>query len=1793
MLVNNGSPPNSADEQAYATAVQSDGKVLVAGTGGVLVRYTTAGALDTSFAGTGKVVAAMSSIRDVAVDSSGKILVAGTTSGLDFAVARYTSAGVLDTTFGTGGIATVAVGLADDYAMGLAIDGMSRIVVAGYSLVGSLTEFSVARYTSTGQLDTTFGNAGTQLSPFGSNPAFATDVAVDSSNRVIVVGYVNNSGSDDIALARYTSTGVLDTAFGASGTGEVVTSIGAGNDQAFGVKIAVSGRIVVAGSSVVAGNSDIAVLRYTTAGVLDTTFGGTGIVVTAFGAGSAQANAVTTDSSSRVLIAGFASNGANNDFAILRYTSAGALDTAFNQSGEVLTPIGSVDDVANAIALNSGGTKIAVAGAAFNGTDNDFAVAQYVLANTAPKITSNGGAATAAVNVPENTTAVTTVTGSDVDLGQTLTYSISGGADSTKFAINSTTGALSFASAPNFELPTDSDKNNVYNVTVQVSDGTANVTQAIAVTVTNVIEPVSIVSNGGGTSATVSVPENTTAVTTVVGSDPDFPSRTLTYSIFAGGDGTAFSINPSTGVLSFANPPDFEAPTDSDEDNVYDLTVQTTDGSTTASQTLVVTVTDVLEAATITSNGGGASASIEIPENTLFVSTVTAVVPDAGQKLVYSIVGGADAAWFMIDPSAGTLSFCSPPDFEAPTDADANGVYNVIVKASDGGPAATQALAVTVTNVNETTSFLSAQSTVTLENTNAAGGEGNSNDVESVISADGNYIAFASSATNLVPGVAQSQEEIFRKNLQTGAIDIVSTTGAGALIPESCSDPEISGDGRYVFFRTDSVEVTPADTNLKTHLFRKDMKTGNIVCVDTAADGTLASDSVSDLSSNSADGRYVTFGTDANNLVPGVTSGVHIYCKDLDTGAIVCVDTSQAGVPASGRSDDAEISPDGRYVVFDSQGSNLVPGWSGRTTYRKDLLSGSILPVATDSTGAKIGGLNIIPQVSLNGRFVTFLSSSSTPLVGLPNGTAEIFRKDMVTGALVCVSTDSNGVMANGQTTVASISWDGRYVAFLSSATNLVANDVNTYNDIFRKDLQTGAIARMSSTPAGTSGANGNDTPAISEDGHTVVFVSAANDLVPNDRLLGNEAFVWTDAPTVVNFSLPENTTVVYDFTATDPDAGTTITFSIAGGADAALFAIDPMSGVLSFVTLPNFEAPTDSGRDNVYNVTVQASDGSLPATQAVTVTITNVDEAPTIVSNGGGSASAVLVAGGTKAVTTVVASDPDFPAQTLAYSIAGGNDAAKFAINAATGTLTFISVPSFAAPSDSNADDVYNVNVQVSDGSLTATQTLSVVVTDPAGATAYVSSAWSGHASGTIVTDADLCAAGPQPAIFGVTAFADVADALTAIGSSGFVVVNAGVYAESPSLAGSVTLRLSGNVILDSIDSSVGSTLDLQANTLTTGDAEGSNTLAGLVVGPGGGLDKVGSDSLTLTNIDTYSGGTTVSVGKLLVNGSLSASSAVSVAAGATLGGTGTVGAVTSSGTVIPGFSAAGTLTTGNLAINASTLVLDLSSVTADYVVATGATVNITGTTLSLNVGTINPGETFTILTVPDAAGGLVGTFVGLDGTPGNNIITVGGTAFTINYAGGDGNDVTLEAEPIGASPRIVSTVLNDDLAYVSSSLAANQHSMVENVVYSFSQAVSLTAANFTLSGFQGTPASLVPSVVVSGSGTVWTVTFSGVGVNGATHSIGDGEYSLVLSGVAGLPTSSYEFFRLLGDMDGSGTVDTTDFTTFISTFLRASTDPLYLGADDLDGSGGIDTTDFSQFTANFLKSVPSPLPN
>ncbi|MFC0351732.1 DUF4347 domain-containing protein, partial [Undibacterium danionis] len=262
-----------------------------------------------------------------------------------------------------------------------------------------------------------------------------------------------------------------------------------------------------------------------------------------------------------------------------------------------------------------------------SGRANTFTNETALSINDGPLIDSNGGGASATINVTENTTAVTTVHASDPDVGggPTVVYSKSG-TDAALFNLNTSTGQLSFITAPNFEAPGDADHNNVYNVTVTASDGSLSDTQTLAITVVNANEAPTITSNGGGASAAISIAENQTAITTVQASDVD-AATTITYSI-SGTDAALFDINSATGVLTFKNAPNFEAPADSGANNVYDIIVSASDGALSDTQAISIMVTNANDAPIIS--------GLSSADNQTVSASASAILIDLGTPTTVS-----------------------------------------------------------------------------------------------------------------------------------------------------------------------------------------------------------------------------------------------------------------------------------------------------------------------------------------------------------------------------------------------------------------------------------------------------------------------------------------------------------------------------------------------------------------------------------------------------------------------------------------------------------------------------------------------------------------------------------------------------------------------------------------------------------------------------------------------------------------------------------------------------------------------------------------------------------------------------------------------------------------------------------------------------------------------------------------------------------------------------------------------------------------------------------------------------
>ncbi len=381
-----GTPPGTVFTQIgdpagiYGIAIQPDGKIIATGNGFTdtsefaLARYNTDGTLDNTFGSGGTVTTPALIIgHAVVIQPDGKIVVAGlddSGSPSKFMVARFMPDGSLDTSFNGSGINITPLGDPNNsVANAVALQPDGKIVAVGSAFVGGLRQFVVARYTAAGILDPSFNVVGYTLTPVGVNDSQAFGVALQSDGNIVVAGQAQDGLNQTVAVARYTTAGVLDAAFGVGGIQK--TSVGT-NDSGNAIAIQPDGNIVVAGTATL-GTQDFLIQRYTTAGVLDATFGSAGSVTTPIG-GNAVANAVVIQQNGKIVAAGY---GPFLDFALARYTTDGVLDPSFDTDGTVSTPLGIRAQV-RSMALQSDG-KIVVGGFVIV-PGGEFGVTEFALA---------------------------------------------------------------------------------------------------------------------------------------------------------------------------------------------------------------------------------------------------------------------------------------------------------------------------------------------------------------------------------------------------------------------------------------------------------------------------------------------------------------------------------------------------------------------------------------------------------------------------------------------------------------------------------------------------------------------------------------------------------------------------------------------------------------------------------------------------------------------------------------------------------------------------------------------------------------------------------------------------------------------------------------------------------------------------------------------------------------------------------------------------------------------------------------------------------------------------------------------------------------------------------------------------------------------------------------------------------------------------------------------------------------------------------------------------------------------
>lgn len=386
------------------------------------------------------------------------------------------------------------------------------------------------------------------------------------------------------------------------------------------------------------------------------------------------------------------------------------------------------------------------------------------------------------------------------------------------------------------------------------------------------------------------------------------------------------------------------------------------------------------------------------------------------------------------------------------------------------------------------------------------------------ISADGRYVAFMSSADNLVDDDVNQDTDIFVHDRETGQTTLISRdlnmTPAG-----DSEDPAISADGRYVAFESLADDLVADDTNETTDIFVYDRVLSETTLVTRHSDGTQADD-WSMLPTISGDGRFVAFVSNADNLIDEPVCCMQVYVHDLQTRTTTLVSRHTDGEAGFGDSTYPALSADGHTIAFESGATNLVSendtnggGVLGSDIFIYDRQMEKTTRVSRRTDGVQADSASILPDISATGRWVSFRSYASNLVDDDLNDVTDIFVHDRETGETTLVSRHSDGTPADFWSFSNAISDDGRFVVFASLAANLHDDDDDQALDIFLHDRQSGETRLASRHSDGTPGNNptgaspGVRSVSISADGRIVVFDSAATNLVDNDSNEANDIF--------------------------------------------------------------------------------------------------------------------------------------------------------------------------------------------------------------------------------------------------------------------------------------------------------------------------------------------------------------------------------------------------------------------------------------------------------------------------------------------------------------------------------------------------------------------------------------------------------------------------------------------------------------------------------------------------------------
>ncbi len=922
-------------------------------------------------------------------------------------------------------------------------------------------------------------------------------------------------------------------------------------------------------------------------------------------------------------------------------------------------------------------------------------------------------------NFVENGTGVAfDVDGTDLD-GGTLSYSLDGGPDVSLFTIDTATGEISFITPPDFENPADVGLNNTYQVVVGVSDGLNQTTGTMTIVVTDA-DGTPTFSSGTSTSFA----ENGTG--TVYDADATSGDGSApTYAITGGADAALFSINTVTGEVTFDTPPDYETPGDVGADNLYDIIITADSDGLTTSQSVSITVADANDIAPVITSG----TSTSYAENGFGVAYDADATDVEGGSPTFAISGGADAALFNINALSGEVTFKNSPDFESPTDAGNDNTYVIEVTASDGiNDSAPQTVTITVTDVVNEFNVINGTSGDDEDLTGTSG-------ADQINGLEGNDRITGGAGIDHLNG--GGGDDVFL--VAQGDTPDVFNGGTGTdTIAAIESDVEIVFAGG-VFGPSNSIELITNDAPNPPSAY--------IVLTGTSGRDTI------DVSGET-NPYYIDGLADNDRLTGGDGDDV------LIGGAGVDILTGNGG---------ADI-----FVVSDGTGRDTIRGFdvssgdvvnfSGVTGFN------SFADVQANLSATPSGSRILLPdggQVYLNSVQPANLSADDFVFTAPPTptghtaGPSAIVANTSIGGTSGADTYDFSATVLEG---IAAINMgDGNDVVIGSAGGDSIFGQGD--NDTLEGGLGDDTIDGGTGTDVAIFSGNIGDYTPTQIDGDSVTLTGPDG----TDTVHGVELFQFDDGTvtfaellginyvpvfssgTTANFN--ENATgVVFNADATDADSAAP-TYAITGGADAALFSINTTTGEVTFNSPPDYEIPADANADNDYVIEITASSGGDDTVQTVTITVDNLNDNNPVFTSG---TSTSFAENSTGTAYTATATDAD--GTSPSFAITGGADAGLFAINTTTGEVTFVAPPDYEAPGDAGGDNVYDIDITVSDGANAATQSVSITVTDVDGTPVFASGTSTNFAENGTGTayDANATSADGSAPTYAITGGAD-----------------------------------------------------------------------------------------------------------------------------------------------------------------------------------------------------------------------------------------------------------------------------------------------------------------------------------------------------------------------------------------------------------------------------------------------------